>query len=105
MSSSPTTCGVVMASTSLRRGIGLPTVGPTRRTSWPRALCLEFFQPFDLAAVGLDAPRNGERGERQQNRGRQYDALPQVSLGAEYALRDTANHLPPERAEEDEHEE
>src|SRR5580698_902169 len=99
MSSSPTTCGVVMASISFCRGI---VVLAACAGSGRRASRLEFFEPFDLATIRFDAPRDDERGKRQQNRGRQYDALPQIRIGVEDALRNAPDQLPPERSEEDE---
>src|SRR5438132_10209630 len=65
---------------------------------------LELLDPLDFAAVWPDAAGNGERSERQQNRGRDHDALPQVCVGAEDALRNASNQLPAERSEKDEHE-
>src|SRR6516164_692900 len=97
MSSSPTTCGVVMASVSLRRGMRSNGVARRPRAgSRPRALRLELLQPFDLAAVGFDPARDDEGCQGHQDGGCQRDALPQIGVGVKNALRHGADQLPTE---------
>src|SRR5882724_9210089 len=89
MSSSPATCGVVIA----RVSFGL------------RISSLERLEPLDLPAVRFDTERDDERGERHQYRRCQYETLPQVRIRVEHALGDGPDQLAPKCAKGDIHEE
>ena len=65
----------------------------------------EKLESLDFAAVGLDATGDRDCGQRGEDRRYQHDALPQSRIGAKDTLRDAADQLPPQRTEDDEHEE